>query len=328
MKRIFSIIIFLTGLLALFLQSCIHEYPYPVVAENPHEAETQIEISFNLYWQRLLHVIEFDTRDREEQGSHKFVIEILKDGEPFSRDIKYLNDHEFSLGTLVYDVTLPWGLFNYDIAVWYEKVIDGESQYFNLENFSEISFSTSPPLHLESPQCAYASGKLVMPATNPGPGEKLTKKIDLSIAGSRFEIVATDVQKFIADQHASLAQGDTFSLNLHLHNNSSYSFDIYRGKVKYLNEGLILKGDLFFPFSSDEEMTIARGFLFCEEEDEITMSLSVYNSARILVTQTKEFTFPVRQGYITTLRGDFLTNYLDGIFSINNIWEGEIMIEI
>lgn len=327
MKRFSSTIILLSGLLILFLQSCIHEYPY-ALGENPQVAETQIEISFNLYWQRLLHVIEFDTRDREIQGSHKFVIEILKDGESYSRDIKYLNDDEFSLGTLVHEISLPWGLYNYDVAVWYEKITDAETQYFNLNDFSEVSFSTPPPLHQEARQCAYATGKLVMPGSCPEPGEKLVKKIDLKLAGARFEIISTDVQKFIGDQHTSLAQGDTFSLNLNLHNNSSYSFDIYREKVKYLSDPIILSGDLFFPFSADEEMTIAQGFLFCEEEDEITMSLNVYNSARVLVTQTKEFTFPARRGYITTLRGDFLTNYLDGIFSINNIWEGEIVIEI
>lgn len=327
MKRFLNIFLLYFGIFLMTLQSCIHEHPATPLVQNPEITGTQIEISFNLYWERLLEIIEFDTRDREENGNHKFLIEIKQDGKIINRDTRLLTDYEFELGSFVYETSLPIGQYNYEIGVWYEKQAEDGNHYFNVENLSAISFTSSPPLHLEWPQCAYASEKLVLPA-GPEIGQKIYKKVEMNLAGARFEIVTTDVQKFIEDHRASLAQGDTFSLNLLLHNNSSYYFNLYNEKADYLDEPIVLSGELFLPFTNEEEMTIARGFIFCLEEDVITMSLNVYNSARMLVTQTDDFSFPAKRGYITTLRGDFLTNYMEGIFSIDNIWEGEFVLEL
>ena len=82
------------------------------------------------------------------------------------------------------------------------------------------------------------------------------------------------------------------------------------------------------PFAEYDELKIAEGFLFCDNDSETSIQLSVLNSALVTVSRTEYFTFPIKRGYITTVRGDFLTHSLNGIFTVDHIWGGEIIIEI
>lgn len=326
MRIRFPIISTIGFLLALLLQSCIHEYPFPE-GENPQLIETKLKITFNLYWERILHNIEISTRDRTDTR-HRFIIEVSKDGETYCRDIAYLNDNEFSLGYLTHDLSLTLGPYDYDLVVWYERVPENFDSNFNLEDLRGVKILSNIPTHETPSQCAFASDKINLTEYINRSETEISKEVELQLAGARFELVATDVQQFISDQKASLNQGDTFNINLSFHNNSSYSFNLYEEKVDYLIENLKLSGDLFFPFAEYDELKIAEGFIFCEKEDEITMALNVFNSSLMLITQTEQFTFPVKRGYITTVRGNFLTRYIEGFLSINNIWEGEYVIEI
>ena len=313
-------------LLALILQGCIHEYPHET-GKNPQLINAKINISFNLYWERLLHILDIKTRDRSDT-QHKFIIEISKDGITYCREIAYLNDDEFSLGSFRYDIALPLGPYEYDIVVWYEKIPEGKDSNFLLEDLRTVKILGNTQTHESPSQCAFAKDKINLRQNYESSDTEIIKELQLQLAGARFELITKDIQKFISDQKASLNQGDTYTVNLSFHNNSSYSFNLYEEKVDYLQNKLEFIGDLFFPFGEYEEMTIAEGFIFCEKEDNILMTLSVYNSALMLVTQTEEFSFPVKRGYITTIEGDFLTHYLEGFLSINNIWEGEYIIEI
>lgn len=327
MKSRLSTVLFIIFPAILFLQACIHEYPYGT-GENPTFIETQLDITFNLKWQRLLHLLEVETRDNRVDYLHKFTIEISRDGRVYSRDIEYLSDDEFSLGKMTYSKSLPVATEPYEVAVWYENLKPDNPGNFYIEDFTKLKVSENFTLAEQPPACGFANKTLNLNVNNPARGNNLVEELELQFPGARFELIATDVNQFISDQKASLNQGDTFSLNLMVHNNSSYSFNLYTGKVEFLNDNISLKDNLFFPFAEYEELTIAQGFLFCDSEDEITMKLAVFNSARILVTQTENFTFPVKRGFITTIRGDFLTHYLDGSLSIDHIWEGEIVCEI
>ncbi|MCH5242170.1 MAG: hypothetical protein J1F67_07070 [Muribaculaceae bacterium] len=320
---------------AFLMQGCIHEYPTPVKGnssdkgENPSAINANIEVTFDLSWESLLYNVKTDTKSRARtERPHRFVVEVLKDGEPVCHDLNYLSPEEFSLGKLNHKLSVPLEASGYQIAVWYDIQDDDGNNSYNTENLKNVSLSNSSTTAGEFLQCAYASDFIDLTEYSNSKEEiSVTKELELSHAGARFEIVATDIQKFIETYKASLNQGDSFTAHIYFTHNVPTAFNLHSNMINY-GDNLSLSGKMRLPFAEYDELKIAEGFIFCTDESDVTMKLEVKNSALIPVCRTDFFSFPIKRGYITTVTGDFLSSPVDGVFSVNTIWEGEIVIEI
>lgn len=330
--RYFKTII--TGLAATFLCSCIHEYPFATnvpstpAGEDPTAVSTYIEVIYDLSWENMIHKVEFSTKATGDRN-HRFIIEVRENGETVLKDIVYLSEEEFSGGNLRHRLSQTLGAKKYEMAVWYDyQGEDGEYPYRHeiLEDVMITSFSTTDA---EGMRCGYGKEMLDL-AEFQGSEETNThiKRIELQHPVARFEIVATDIQDFISDQKVALEQGESFSTRVTLSGGAYGHYNVYGENILKGDSNLELTGRMRLPFAEYEELTIAEGVFFSKEEDEVTAKLTVMNSSLVTVSQTDYFTFPVKRGYITTIKGDFLTHPLEGVFSVNNIWEGEIIYEI
>lgn len=318
----------------LILQGCIHEYPlaikgnYPEKGEDPTTVSAQINVSYNLTWENLLHYIDFSTRAPRGERPHRFVIEILDDGEQIYHEEDYLTPEQFSVGTLIHKISIPLKPKEYQLAVWYDCQTESGDYHFDTQDLKNVSLTDFSTREVENKKCAYASDKLDLKGFAERGEANLLKELELGHAGSRFEIIATDIQQFITNQRDALFQGDTFTSNLSFLSGVGTSFNLH-SSVPYLSkENVVYSGWMRLPFDDYDELVIAEGFLFSREEDEVRVKLKVTNNALLPVCETEEFSFPVKRGYITSVRGDFLTNPIDGVFSVDHIWEGEIIQEI
>lgn len=325
--------IFSLGILAL-ITSCIHEYPYgipdskPGTGENPNAVDPFIEVTFDLSWDSLIHSVDFRSRGRLD-SPHRFVVEVTKDGATVIHDEFFITDEDFAGGKLTRNLSGKLNAEKYKIAAWYDKQSADGSFPFVAEDLQTVvlsDYSTSPA---DSLQCAFASGSLDLTAyeNSPQPSKSLIT-LEMKHPGARFKIIATDIQQFIYQNKAALDQNEKFDLHFYLTEGAYTRFNAFSGLPDF-NGGMIeFSSPLTFPYIIHDELTLIDGFFFCSEETEISAWLRLTNSALAPVTQTDIFTFPAKQGYVTFVYGDFLTNPIDGIFSINNIWEGEITIEI
>lgn len=320
-------------LIAAFLQGCIHEYPHyvpgkgPDKGEDPTSVDAEVNIIFDLSWEKMLHRVSFGSRARDD-SYHRFTIELFNEDELISRDVVYLSDNEFSRGSFRHRLSEPLKKKSYNLAVWYDMQ-DADGNYIfdsnSLSNVELVNFSTTQGDYLH---CAHAGEQIDLTSFDTEKENTITKEIELRYPGARFEIVATDVQQFITEQKEALNQGDTFKVNLSVAGGGYSNLNILNGYISTQHPSMEYSGRMRLPFADYDELKIAEGFFFCYPEDDVTMQLSVINSASSTVSRTEYFSFPVKRGYITTISGDFLTHPMDGIFSINNIWEGEIVIEI
>lgn len=334
MKKLSAIFCFLICIASL-LQSCIHEYPvatkspFPGEGDDPTSVNALIEVSFSLSWEKLLHTVDFFTKaDGREDHSNRFVIEVIKDGSIVCHDVAYLSDDEYSLGKLTHKLSVPLGAKDYKIGVWHDRQDENGDYPYETEDLSYVTlnrFSTTEP---EAMQCAFATEQLDLSDYDVKEETIVTKYIELDHPGARFEIVATDVQRFISEQKEALLQGDSFSTQLFFSNGTASSFNIHSGRLIYGPDNVVLSGRMRLPFDDYEELVIAEGFLFCNDEDEVTVKMNIRNSALVTVSSTDTFTFPVKRGHITVVSGEFLTHPIDGVFSVNHLWDGEIVFEI
>ena len=85
---------------------------------------------------------------------------------------------------------------------------------------------------------------------------------------------------------------------------------------------------LNLPFGIYDELVLADGYLFTLDEENVTMRLTVHNSARMIVVRTPLFRFSLKRGTITYVRGEFLSDTFNNNLTVDNVWAGEIIIDV
>lgn len=310
----------------MILTGCIHEYPYATQlpatppGNTPASVSAYIEVEYDLDWETMLHHIDFSTK--AEERNHRFIIEVRDGEETVCRDIHYIGETEFTGGRLRRRLSSSLSAKRYEMAVWYDMEDEDRNYPYSIDCLDNVRINNYSSTQADAMRCGYAWD--ILDLTGYSDSEEssgYTKELQLQHPAARFEIVATDINQFISDNREALLQGDSFSVTLTLENGANDFFDIY-GNRSWKEENVVLSGRMRLPFDEYDQLKIAEGVAFCKEEDEMTATLTIRNSALSTVSQTERFSFPVKRGYITTVTGDFLTNSLDGIFTVDNVWDG------
>lgn len=323
----FSFVALLTG--------CIHDHPVsqgfaPGKGEVPGTLHSEVDVYFDLSWENLLHNADFNsttnTRDRGNKP-HRFIIELEKDGEIIYHNTESLTQDDFLTGHMKHRISESLKAEKYHLAVWYD-IQDEEGTYpFIADDLSRVTLDNHSTEENPGFQCAYTSDILDLSQYSKT-GETIVKELELKPAGARFEIVATDVQQFIFDNKEALNQGDSFTAHVSFTSGAYSGLSLHAERLFLTDNILEYSGHIRLPFADYDELKIAEGFIFCNDEEDATAKFSITNSALFTVSQTDSFSFPVKRGFITTVRGDFMTNSIEGTFTIDHIWEGEIETDI
>lgn len=319
----------LSGLICLiFLSACIHEYPSGT-GVFPDKVNATVEINFDLRWDDMVFLVEnVSTRAREERP-HRFILEVSQNEKIICRDTTYLSDEEFAFGTFNHKLSVPLSPRIYHIAGWYDMTdINHSASQFDVDDLREIKVNSTSIADEVTLQCAYGSDYLDLSEYNGQIGSSVTKELTLKHPGARFRLIATDISDFISNRMEDLLRGDTYRLKIDFETGNPGAFNIYSGKAIYEVDLPERTGDLLLPFGEYNELAIASGYLFCSPEDQIYMNLTVYNSFQMVVAKTPMFSFPVKRGFVTRVKGDFLTQPIDGAVSIDPKWEGEIIVDM
>ena len=314
------------------LVGCIHEFPIrglsPRPGNDPTVVNTIVEIHFELPYQYIDKEISFSSRARTD-NPHRFIIEVSHEGKIDCRDIVYISDREFSSGLLKHTLSTPLRPDKYYITAWYDLQDDEGEHAFDAENFSDIKLVNTSSTDSEIMRCLYGRDFLdIRESLSEDGTNRAIKILEMKSPGARFEIIATDVVRFITLNKDALNQRDKFTTHLLLTGGGTLDFNSYNETPVFSAQSPEFTGRMRLPFDEYDELTIAEGFIFCLDEDEASMILTVKNSALINVSRTEPFYFPVKRGYLTRIRGEFLTNAIDGVFDIDHIWEGEIIKDI
>lgn len=336
--------ILLLFILSFLFTGCIHEHPFG--QEKPGwsfpdndpgnnggnsqgeagNIKARIEVNFNLDWSRVSHKIDFKTKALRDTA-HRFIIEVKESGYTVCSDIIYLSDEEYEHGTLTHTLTQNLSNKKYQIAAWYDLRDEESKGFFETESLSDVNMVKLSTSGEEKRGCAYSVEELDLSDLK-NEDVSVTKLLEMRHPVGAFEIVSTDIQEFITQQKPALEQGDKYSVKLTITQGAHHHFDLFNNKIWSNSDQMEMTGPMRLPFAEYDELKIAQGFFFCKEEDEVSAKLSVYNSSLFLVSETDYFTFPVKRGQVTVIEGDFLTHPVEGIFTIDNIWEGEIEYEI
>lgn len=312
---------------------CIHEYPHPISPSSPEKGENPTVV--NLFLDIKYDIDEYEnintwisSRARTDRP-HRFIIEVFHNDESICRDEINLSDEEYSLGYLRHKISKPLNAMDYAVTIWSDMQNETGDYSFDASDPSNVYLINLSTTNATVLQCECVKEILdLREYTYPENTEGVVKEVSLSRPGAIFEIIATDVQDFITSQKNALNQGEKYTIHLEFAGNRYQIFDSLNEIPVYSDERFELSGRMRLPFAEYDELKIAEGFLFCNSEEEVSMRLYVTNTALVTVAETDYFSFKVKRGFKTIVSGDFLSNLVDGIFSIDNIWKGEMVQEI
>lgn len=307
---------------------CIHDHGYldnAGVVGTDGEAHAlkkiQLNLTLNIDWPEILHQIDLGTRASDD--NFRIFVELKKDGVKKYQEKWIVKAEDFSSGLLKRTLSTTLAPERYDLTVWCDA--DLETPLVDPENLDNIEILNTSTTNGENIFCGGAHEILNLNDNEPmASGTPVEKNITINPIGGRFELIATDIREFISQNRPALLQGDSFTLRLHDIAGGFMACNLYEEPYFHSYPVGELSGSLRLPFDDYQELKIADCFLFCKDEDEFSMNLTVVNSALVTVSRSERFSFPMKRGYVTRVRADFLTHPVDGIFSVDNIWEGDI----
>lgn len=285
-----------------------------------------LEINFLHDWQSTSHIVNFPTKANGD--NYRVVIEIKQGNTVKTREFRYISANEYLEGVMYHTPGIALGTGKYEVAVWCDKVSDSGDYLYDFNDLNGVSIQKTPTEDWSVYECNYGYSVIDLTSLSSETSKKISHKVEMMHAGSRFEFVATDVNKFILNNKEALNKGERFTVKFTPTSGAFKTFNLYQNAAYSESSDFEYSGWMCLPFDEYDELKIAEGFLFTEEETIVKGFLSIYNSNSEIVTRTKTFSFPAKRGSVTVIRGEFLTQPLDGNFSVDNNWEGEIHYDI
>lgn len=319
--------IFFTTLIILIsvCQGCIHTYP-DAGAEDPTEVELTVDLSLSLQWGQIL---AYYPPVRGGAESYRLIIEIQERDITRMRHEQMLSSADFEKGSVT--VRLPAKLrpVVYSLAVWLDAVSSdaSASPAFDVSTLSSV---TPVFRHGEYPfpeDCGFAETSLDLTEyVNKLQGRRIIQ-IEMSSPGARFRFETTDVESFLRYADSAIQKGEKYTLTLSYNDPVALAFNVFSGEPTGYDGSVEVSVPLPALFSS--QVAVFSDWVFTSKErEEISVMLTLYNSAKMIVSRIKRITFPVERGKTTVVRGDFLTNFYSGNVSVDNLWDDEIIIRI
>lgn len=320
-------------LTSIFLTGCIHTYPTPEESIDPTEISVELTIEFADEWSSIQTTLSDNASDatRAENWPLRLYIEIEGHSGVSNHLTRVIESQEIVEGH--YNFTLPFKLKaeEYTIAVWVD--------YLNPDTSEPLGYDISQPYLIKEllPRGEETEKRMCLTTTTKFDLSHLagqwetTDKINLTLTSpmTRFRLVANDYEDFMAQTEEARKHGEKYYITLRYDSDIPGSFNLPEGLAMDPLSGCEFTTPLIALTIPGIEMAIASDWLFNPPTRHThTMTVSVFNSAKAIVAQTTDISFPTERGKVTTITGKLLTNFITGGIQINNIWAGEIIIEL
>lgn len=307
------------ALLSIALNSCIHTYP-DGEGYDPTLVKAGVEVTVDINW---------ETQDifltKSEPHDYRLIIEFERNGSVFGRCTHRLSQEKYASGTVKLVMPFDFHAVNYKVTGWID-CLNGESidSHYDAEDLTSIRRADNHISWSDNLECASGNANANLQQYKDNWNAKAIIPLVLSSPIGRFRFVATDSPEFRDYISEYVAKGETYHVMLAFSRRVAHVFNA----IDNVPSQFLESPEYYFPFPASGS-EIASGALFVGSEvTEASARILVYNSARLIVSKSPVITFPVIRGKVTTISGEMLTDYYTNSINVNNIWDGEIIVEL
>lgn len=319
------------------LTGCIHTYPSPEGAIDPTEIEATLLLRFDEEWAGKDFIF-------QETKGYQFSHDTRADRWPrrIYAEIKESSGKRHSFSTVAmpeeivegsYRLELPFKLKadSYIATLWADCLDPTTLQPlgYDISNTSLIKELAQRGEESDRRTCVTAIQEIDLRHLAGEWDSKVEQEITLTTPMARFRLIADDYQEFLQETEEVRRRGEKYQVTVEYNSEIPGGFSLLDGEAMDPVNGRSFSSPLTILTFPGIEMSIGSDWLFNPPGEYMhTVTVTVFNSAKAIVSQTPGITFPMQRGHITTVKGKMLTNFIKGGIQIDNIWAGEIIIEI
>ncbi len=334
-----------TAMLLLLSGGCIHTYPKPDQTTDPTEISVDLLLGFSDEWGEIQSAVDRSLRSKQ-QGEPGSEAQVANRSDEWVRrvyvSLRAKNGTTTSFSTTLsesdlsdgrYRISLPSKLKadKYYVAVW--------ADYLHPTTFAPLAYDISNPLLIrqllprgeetDARACFTATGEFDL---TPLSGQwDASEEVALTLFSpmARLRLVAADYSDFLTHTAEARRRGEHYYVVVSYDSEIAGGFSLPDGMAMDPVERAAFTLDLPIITLPGIEMCIGSDWLFSPPMPyDYTVTVTVFNSAKVMVSQTAGINFSAERGKITNVRGRLLTNFVSGGITVDNLWDGVIVIEI
>lgn len=338
---------FIALVMATLFVSCVHDYPGMTEEGEEGVDPTLVEVNTEVTLDLELVPLEIITQESARSGTNKarsgttkaddgyrrrFIIEAWREGKPTARQVTVMETaEEDGDGKISLPIHLKLHALEYTLAVWTDYVKAGTTDdlYYDTDNLQQVActdpYTGSTPYR----DCLYGTAPLDLRQYRDEWNAKVQIKVDMVRPLAKYELIATDVKDFLRKTKKQRADDETFTITFSYGFYLPTVFNVLTGKPADSRTGIAYTTPLTVPTDGQKECTIGTDFVFVNgTESFVSLSMEIRDGGGNVISRTTGLEVPYRRGHLTTLRGNFLTNEMQGGINIDTGYDDEIDIDL
>lgn len=266
----------------------------------------------------------FTEDDADDAGYYRrFVAEVYMDGEavPVQRKTFVYNDVNADGEMFRLPVPLRVGKGGYKVAVWTDLIRKKTDKdvFYVTSDLQKITHLTPYQGNVVYKDALAGSAALTV-----GSSDEMSLEVPMYRALAPVRIAAADYDNFVSRHGKDVAAQSEVRINVI---NAPSGFDAVRMEPSGTFQNMAFTVKLADAAKTDDGHMLALDYIFTGSADSfVEMNLEVLDGAGNSLNRTDNFTVALKRGFITTVRGNFLTS--ESGLQIETGFEEDIIVDI
>lgn len=216
-----TVITLLAFVIVYALTGCIHTYPEGD-GIDPTLVQAGIELSIDINWET--NNVNFT---KAQDKAFRIVIEMTRNNSSVGKCMHLLSEEEYAAGQVKLIMPFKLHAVSYKVTAWLDAVESvGEDEFvYDIANLSEIRRSDNHISWNDREICATSTTDVNLQGYKDQWGANVIIPMKLTTPLGRFQIVATDAEKFREFVSESVKRGESYSICLSFENRISRGFN-------------------------------------------------------------------------------------------------------
>ena len=321
---------FIALVLTIVLAGCVHDYPS--MTEDGEEGidPTLVEVNTEVTLDLELVPLEIITQESARSGTNKarnittkaddgyrrrFIIEAWREGKPTTRQVTVMETaEEDGDAKISLPIHLKLHALEYTLAVWTDYVKAGTTDdlYYDTDNLQQVACTDPYTGSTPHRDCLYGTAVLDLRQYRDEWNARVQVKVDMVRPLAKYELIATDVQKFLQKTQKQRAGSAAYAIAVSYGFYFPLGFNVLTGKPDRSEMGVAFTAPLTVTDNGSGECTLASDYIFVNgDESYVPLGIEIKDNAGNGISRTTGIDVPYRRGHLTTVRGHFLTNRYD-----------------
>ena len=321
---------FIALVLTIALASCVHDYPGMTEEGEEGVDPTLVEVNTEVTLDLELVPLEIITQESARSGTNKarnittkaddgyrrrFIIEAWREGKPTTRQVTVMETaEEDGDAKISLPIHLKLHALEYTLAVWTDYVKAGTTDdlYYDTDNLQQVACTDPYTGSTPHRDCLYGTAVLDLRQYRDEWNARVQVKVDMVRPLAKYELIATDVQKFLQKTQKQRAGGTAYTITVSYGFYFPLGFNVLTGKPDRSEMGVAFTAPLTVTDNGSGECTLASDYIFVNgDESYVPLGIEIKDNAGNGISRTTGIDVPYRRGHLTTVRGHFLTNRYD-----------------